>query len=464
MNHVLTPQSPITEAIRTFYERAIQDLLDDLKDLTFRPGLLVRLSQPVPECALIPWLKANPWASRYYWKNRNHTMALAAVGDCLVVEAKTVEQQQPLFAKMMQIVSNSDAGFMGGQSFNGKSGTDVWTTFPALRYILPSIELRQVHGSNTLYLNLFADTETQWDAQLRQMQRLLRQLRFPTASTLQTVKNNIQSRSNSVTETQWHQVVRKALDGINSGALQKIVLAREVDLDMDSPVDPFDLLSAWQQRTPNSFSFLFDFADGTFLGCSPERLLSRRKDSISTESLAGTTRRGVTPAEDFRLGQLLLEDPKLCHEHALVSQFVTEKITPFVTELQIGDSSGIFKLDRIQHRYLPVKARLKPDVSDTDLLEQLHPTPAVGGLPQATAQAYLNNHEGFDRGWYSGVVGVFSEQNADFVVAIRSALVKAQNVRCYSGVGIVDGSVSEDEWLELESKIESLLSALTGQH
>ena len=463
MNQLSMPKPMGIDSDRSFYDQALERLGAALGCLTYSPDKLVRLSQPIPEVNLIAWLKANPRGARYYWKNRNHTLALAALGDCLVFESHQPADQAHLVSDLLKIVAGTDAGFIGGQSFNGQTGTHMWKGYAAIRYSLPIIEIRNIHGANTLHINLFASSRAQWDQQLKQINLLLSELSFPAHGELAAPQHQITHRSTSINPDQWHLSVNKTLDYILSGQVQKIVLAREVSLETAASIDSFDLLAAWQQRTPNSFSFLFDFDGGIFLGCSPERLMSRRQRLISSESLAGTTPRGKTPEEDFRLGQLLLEDPKLCREHELVSQFVMEKIAPFVTELTASDRAGIFKLDRIQHRYLPIKGQLKPQVQDVDLLQQLHPTPAVGGLPQAQAQAFIRENESFDRGWYSGVVGVISEDNADYVVAIRSALVEGNRIHCYSGVGLVEGSVADAEWHELESKIESLLSALTGK-
>lgn len=445
-----------------FFEQASAQLEAQLAQARFTPDRLVRLSASVPAVNLIAWLKSNPLGPRYYWRNRNHTLALAAVGDCMVIEHTDTSQRAALMARLLGVVAGTDAGFIGGQSFNSQNGTGQWQDYPGFRYSLPMIELRQIHETNTLFVNLLANDINQWQTQLAQASKLLKLLRFAELQPLMLPEHSITRRTNSVDKPAWDDLVAEALDQISQLQVRKVVLARQVNLTTQDPIDAFDLLAAWQTLTPNSFSFLFHFDGGVFLGCSPERLLSRRHRAISTESLAGTTRRGATPEEDFQLGQLLLHDPKLCHEHELVSQFVTERIAPFVTELQIKDRADVFKLDRIQHRYLPIKGQLKPGVQDAELLQQLHPTPAVGGLPQDKALTHIHSHEPFDRGWYSGVVGVASEQNADYVVAIRSALVKDNHLQCFSGVGLVEGSIADAEWQELEAKIESLLTALTG--
>jgi len=101
-------------------------------------------------------------------------------------------------------------------------------------------------------------------------------------------------------------------------------------------------------------------------------------------------------------------------------------------------------------------------VSDAALMQALHPSPAVGGVPTNKAIAYLREHEPFDRGWYAGPVGWVGPESGEFAVAIRSGLVRGNTLSLYSGAGIVDGSTPDGEWSEIETKLSNALSALTG--
>jgi menaquinone-specific isochorismate synthase len=94
----------------------------------------------------------------------------------------------------------------------------------------------------------------------------------------------------------------------------------------------------------------------------------------------------------------------------------------------------------------------------------LHPSPAVGGVPPGKALEYIREHEPFDRGWYAGPVGWIGPNSSEFAVAIRSGLVHDNTLSLYSGAGIVDGSTPEDEWNEIDTKLSSALSALTGHN
>jgi menaquinone-specific isochorismate synthase len=101
-----------------------------------------------------------------------------------------------------------------------------------------------------------------------------------------------------------------------------------------------------------------------------------------------------------------------------------------------------------------VRGTLQEGVSDAEVLDALHPTPAVGGYPRVEAFEEIRDLEPFDRGWYAGPVGWIGADSAEFAVGIRSGLVSGRKLSLFSGAGIVAGSTAEDEWTEIEQKID----------
>ena len=124
---------------------------------------------------------------------------------------------------------------------------------------------------------------------------------------------------------------------------------------------------------------------------------------------------------------------------------------------------SLLRLSRVQHLISRFRGELTEGVTDEAIIERLHPTPAVGGVPVEKARRSIQAIEPFDRGWYAGPVGWVGFDQAEFAVAIRSALVTNGHVRLFSGAGIVHGSTPEREWGEMESKISSFLAILAGQ-
>ena len=198
------------------------------------------------------------------------------------------------------------------------------------------------------------------------------------------------------------------------------------------------------------------------MGCSPERLFYRNGDLVQTESLAGTVRRGKTKTEDAVLETALRNDPKLIREHDWVTHHICGELEPWASHITVPDQPSVLKLDCIQHLRMPIQATLRPGVSDHHLLQALHPTAAVCGFPRNSARRLIDQQEGFQRGWYSGVVGLLSGTTTELAVAIRSVLVDDKQAWCFSGAGIVHGSEPEAEWQELEAKIESFLVVAQG--
>ncbi len=120
----------------------------------------------------------------------------------------------------------------------------------------------------------------------------------------------------------------------------------------------------------------------------------------------------------------------------------------------------ILKLRLLQHLKCDIEAELKPGVCDWQLLEALHPTPAVGGAPREAALAFIRENEPYERGWYAGACGMLSRETSEFAVAIRSARIRGQRVTLFAGAGIVAGSEPAAEWAELDNKIANVLSLL----
>ena len=453
------------------FDQAVYRLLGQLTRLpVVGLGQIQRLSEEVP--ALDPldflWWNAPTDASNPgYWRNRQGRFSLAALGVSHEISANHQDELPGIFEQLRQQVAGTQALYFGGCSYNGRHGDHEWQAFPAASFRLPLVEFRKTHDSYELAVNLKADHENLWYQQRAEARSCLEDLVFTHESTTDLVEsknatNPVLARQDSLTLREWRQWISFTLNAIRRGEFQKAVLARSVDLTLGKPLDIGAALGRWQNLNPNSFCFALGQGEKTFMGCSPERLFVRKHQQLKTESLAGTMRRGRTKEEDFFFEQILKQDPKLKREHQLVSDYLTQTLAPLTQDLHSIGSDTVFKLAKVQHRYLPFQAQLKPEAGDYQILSALHPTPAICGFPKKVAADFIEQMERTNRGWYSGLVGVVSEQFSEFAVAIRSALVTKQSVKCYSGVGIVEGSDADSEWQEMEDKICALLAVLSG--
>lgn len=243
--------------------------------------------------------------------------------------------------------------------------------------------------------------------------------------------------------------------------LVKLVLARRTRLVLDEDICCCDLLAAIQERDPKAYQFMLGLPDGkVFLGCTPERLYARSGCHVVSEAVAGTRGRGPGGdiEKDFWLAFDLLQSQKDGLEFQLVRDSIMETFNNVCSNVELEVEKSILKQGSVQHLYGRIAGSLKPEVDDLDLVQELHPTPAVCGQPDQDAMCLLRSFESFDRGFYAGPFGWFSENAADIAVAIRSSLLDKQNIKktpayVYAGVGIVPGSVTQSEWNELDLKI-----------
>jgi len=186
-------------------------------------------------------------------------------------------------------------------------------------------------------------------------------------------------------------------------------------------------------------------ASTAFLGASPEKLFTRKGTSLQIEAVAGT----IADGEAW--------SPKEEEELFWTYHHIDESLAPLCTHLhwkKIKEKP----FGKLRHLSQKLTATLRTPTAP--LLSALHPTPALGGYPSAEALAYLRSVEPFDRGFYGAPLGLFSENEDDVVVAIRSMLVRGKEVYLFAGAGIVAGSCPHKEWEELDRKISHSLQLL----
>lgn len=260
----------------------------------------------------------------------------------------------------------------------------------------------------------------------------------------------------------YQTAVRQALDRINAGEFDKIVLARAKDLTAKAPMHPMQALDGLRGRFRECYAFsVANGAGQSFIGASPERLVRVHGGMLTTEALAGSARRGKTKEEDERLGEELLQSEKDRHEHQLVLDSIMRRLRPLGLQLDVAPGPQLRRLDNVQHLHTPVRTALPVGVRVLDVLALLHPTPAVGGVPRGAALAGIRSLETFPRGLYAGAIGwIDSRGNGDFFVGLRSALIDGAHARLYAGAGIVAASQPESELAETELKFMAMQRAL----
>jgi isochorismate synthase len=263
------------------------------------------------------------------------------------------------------------------------------------------------------------------------------------------------------THDHWRRLVGMFAGAVGRGRIDKVVLARRVGLRSPVELDVPNALRRLSTAAPESTTYAFRRDGRTFLGATPERLVRTEGRTFRTVAVAGTIGRGADEAEDATLARALLASEKDREEHAIVVGFIRGLLLPVTETLEVAPEPGIMTLRFVQHLVTEIAGTVKDAHGLLALGERLHPTPAVGGDPRDAALALLDEHEGFDRGWYAGPVGwLGADGDGELCVALRCGIVDRTNAWLFAGCGIVADSDPDAEWEESRIKLRAVVSAL----
>lgn len=364
-------------------------------------------------------------------------------------------------------VGTQSAAFAGPHFFTAFSFFDdveTGETFEAASVFVPRWQVALANGRTTAVANLLVEADSPLEALAERVWRARKKFGafdysapdFQEAPAMPTTVREVGG------DGAYAASVRRAVERIEAGEFEKIVLARAKDIVASQPLHPLRVLNGLRQRFADCFAFSVANGRGqSFIGASPERLLRVSDGQLLTEALAGSIRRGATASEDAALGTTLLRSEKDRREHEFVLQSITRRLEPLGVTLDFPATPGLRRLANVQHLHTTVRATLPAGVRLLDALARLHPTPAVGGKPRAAALPRIRELEAFPRGLYAGALGwIDARGNGEFFVGLRSALIDGPHARLYAGAGIVAGSWPEKEFAETELKFRAMQDAL----
>ncbi len=253
----------------------------------------------------------------------------------------------------------------------------------------------------------------------------------------------------------WIRRIEDIREAIRRGEVEKIVAARRAEVPLSSELAVAKVLGLLGHGLRASTRFAFCRDSTVFLGVTPERLLAKEGLKIHTEALAGSIERGH--------GAELLDSGKDRLEQQLVVDSIVRRLEPLCDRLQVAARPTVRELRDVVHLHTPIHGRLKSPRHILELVEELHPTPAVGGVPTPSAVAWISERETHARGWYAAPIGWFdAEGDGELAVALRSCVLAKDKAYLFVGAGIVADSDPELELRETELKKQAMLSALRG--
>jgi salicylate biosynthesis isochorismate synthase len=357
---------------------------------------------------------------------------------------------------------------VGGFAFADDGGSaPAWKGFSPASLTVPEVALaRDEHkGQQRVRMTLSAlaapdDTPEDLLAALR---RRVSELRYRPLALVDPAPAGRSQVLSAMPPEHYEAAVARAVELIRSGEMEKIVLAREVQVHAPGVYDPAAVFGVLRAEFPSCFVFCVGRGESTLVAASPELLVRREGHRVSTLALAGSTRRSADPAVDDHLGEQLLRSRKDREEQAIVVRRIERTLSRHALWVTATPEPVLVRVANIQHLGTPIRAQLARPLDAIELLELMHPTPAVGGEPLACARPLIPALEGLDRGWYAGPVGwTDATGDGEFCVALRCALLNGDIARCYAGVGVVRDSDPAAELAETEVKLAALLPLLSS--
>lgn len=436
---------------------------------------LVSTAVPAPNVTTEQFLSHAQGQERFFWHPAGEDVAFAGFGIAADLRAwghgrfRTIHQQaQELFKNALVATEGHSLAaprLFGGFSFMADFVPDnTWASFHPAQFILPHYQLVQMNGEGWLTVNATLTPEDDPADIISQLQAAL-------AARLTLLQDTVPMSPPPTTPlhinypmsyASWQTMISRATNTMRTGEMNKVVLSRvcELRFQEDVPIDA--ALRYLNQTYPDCHRFLFEPRPyHAFYGATPELLARVNGRELITTALAGSIRRGGSPAEDDVLAHELLTSAKDLYEHAVVVDSIRRRLEPVVSELMVADEPAVLRLGYIQHLQTAVYGRLRHPTGILPIAEILHPTPALGGTPRDLALAFISEHEPVPRGWYAAPVGWIDHHlDGAFVVGIRSAIAQDRRIWLHAGAGIVADSQPQKEWDETALKFRPMLNAM----
>jgi isochorismate synthase len=408
-----------------------------------------------------------PWFC-FEQPDRNR-VARAALGCVTALEANgpqrfaDVAKQWRALASAAVCEPDDGLAALGGFAFAPDGGqSPPWSGFAPASLHVPEILLVRRNGDVRLTAAALAAPDDTADDVLARVERRLAELRQAPLPLLDPAPAGRVRVSSAMPPEHYESAVARGVERVRAGALDKIVLAREVQVHAPADHDPGAVLGVLRDAFPSCFVFCAGRGDSAFLAASPELLVRRDGLRAGTLALAGSTRRSADPSVDDHLGEQLLRSAKDREEQAIVARRIERTLRPHAVWVTAAPEPVLVRVANIQHLGTPIRAQMRSPIGAIELAGMLHPTPAVGGEPIDVAAPLIPALEGMDRGWYAGPVGwTDTSEDGEFCVALRCALLTGPVARCYAGVGVVRDSDPAAELAETEIKLQALLPVLS---
>jgi len=457
-----------------------QAFTDFLQSVTSKNSSILSITLPIAGIDPLAALELkSDYQEKFYWNHPENSISISAAGSVLELKATGANRFEDIAEQTADlkdqieaytVIDHSMAGplFLGGYSFADHNVGSVWKKFGAARFVLPEWMLIEIGNLHLLTLIIVRNDRPADEiyqeviSRITDFLNLAGHLNHHTEKSGKNQPNILCTLQEPQEREEWIEKVEKAKSLIQKGLFEKIVIARATQMSSKSNIEPTLLAHQLREKYPACYNFLIQRDhDTSFVGATPERLASFNNGIFLTEGLAGSISRGRSALEDATFAQSLYRSRKDRNEHQFVVKAIDDSLEKFSHSIERPVNPGIKKLQNVQHLFTPIRASIKEGVQIHQLLQELHPTPAVGGFPKKESVPHIHGIENIERGWYAAPVGWFNLNGCgEFAVAIRSALLHKNRAELYAGCGIVEDSDPEKEWGETLLKFIPMMDAL----
>jgi menaquinone-specific isochorismate synthase len=410
-------------------------------------------------------------ATAFYFQKPAENVRFLAIGRVLSVRSGGDERFADLnraYSDLQPLIVQQYNGsksvplplFVGSMSFFPDHPDPLWKDFSPSDWFIPEFIITPVDNDCYVAFQVDFGRVTGSDHCVPKLEKFIASLRSNTSPVSGPISAYRRDYEPSDKE-EWMKTVGSVIESIRRNEVNKVVLSRYITIDgLDATRVTSELIKA-ARIFPECYIFMYKSGNSLFFGISPEKLASFHGKRVHCHAIAGSIARGKNDEDDERLGRELLESEKNLIEHRIVVDHIKSVLNRHCSSVTIDRFPKLKKLSYIQHLYIAAHGTLHPGVSMLRVLEDLHPTPAVGGYPLVPALKMIRSMEKYDRGLYTGFLGWFDANgNGDFCVALRSALLNGSTLHAFAGGGIVADSKPEDEYDETEIKLKAITSLL----
>ena len=424
-------------------EEAKKELLKRLEEQTTSgPApvsfpVVVRIKVPIIDIDPLAWVQGQKRAHKVFWHSTDGGLSVAGVGAAFEAAPEGWYGFNDAWGQVSECMEACpEARFFAGMSFARTVTGAEWKGFPAMKFVLPAVEV--VKDKDGVWLTANAVRGRDGEPFSRETKTVLEDMLV--MEQVMPVEILPVSREDVPDYEDWVCSAEAVLESLEKEGLEKVVLARRVSFELKGAPAAEMVLRELMQRERTDFAFLFSVDGSSFLGTSSDPLYVREGIKVESRAVAGG---------DIK-------------EHRLVAGALIEVFREFCRSYQVDCERDVLRQTHHPCLLMRLSGVLSEGVTDKEFLQALHPAPVVCGVPAEKARLFLQQYEVFDRGWFCGPVGFFSKARTELGIAVRGCLIGTDRIHAYAGTAFVKDSDPLLQWEEAAKGMKNILNVVHG--